>query len=350
MQEVFEPRHLALGVLAIALATLLLWWLLQRAAGKARHHFDDLLELAQNSLEAQSDVALARRRLTALRLVVNAAKYALTLSALLMALRWLGVPLDSLLLPAGFLGAALGLGAQNMVRDIVAGLFIVFEGQFAVGDVVSINGTVGTVDEIGLRVTRLRAESGHLHYFPNGAITAVEKYPRGHVPLRLCVPLSSTAPQRDAHASVTTATAPNTSASDAAPLRVASVSGVPASDDAASDDAANDDAANVGAEAAAAIVLNAIRRFAADYHALDDATSIVCEKEAGEDSEEKSSVTQSANGTAKTLCFRLPVRPLRAAVTREKLPPRVAAALEAAGAKLLTGAEITISSAPEDQS
>ena len=213
MKEVFEPRHLALGVLAIALATILLWWLLQRAAGKARRHFNALLELAQNSLEAQTDVALARRRLTALRLVVNAAKYALTISALLMSLRWLGVPLDSLLLPAGFLGAALGLGAQNMVRDIVAGLFIVFEGQFAVGDVVSINETVGTVDEIGLRVTRLRAETGHLHYFPNGAINAVEKYPRGHVLLRLCVPVAASTPQRESGAptpSVPTPGAPAT--------------------------------------------------------------------------------------------------------------------------------------------
>jgi small conductance mechanosensitive channel len=66
--------------------------------------------------------------LTALRLVVNAGRYALVISAILMTLRTLHVPLDSLLLPAGFLGAALGLGAQNLVRDVVAGLFIVFEG------------------------------------------------------------------------------------------------------------------------------------------------------------------------------------------------------------------------------
>ncbi len=345
MNEVFEPRHLALGVLAIALATLLLWWLLQRAAGKARRHFDALLELAQDSLEAQSDVALARRRLTALRLLVNAAKYALTLSALLMALRWLGVPLDSLLLPAGFLGAALGLGAQNMVRDIVAGLFIVFEGQFAVGDVVSINGTVGTVDEIGLRVTRLRAETGHLHYFPNGAITAVEKYPRGYILLRLCVPLAAPAPPRES-----SAPAPNTPASDTAPVRAACSQEIPPGDVPVngSSDAADSD------EAAAAVVLRAIQRFGADYHALDDAASVVREEEGGADSEENSGATPPiatppVHGAARTLCFRLPVRPLRAAVTREKLPLRVAAALETAGAKLLTGAEITSSSVPEDQ-
>jgi hypothetical protein len=107
-----------------------------------------------------------------------------------MTLRTLHVPLDSLLLPAGFLGAALGLGAQNLVRDVVAGLFIVFEGHFAVGDVVRINGTLGTVDQIGLRVTSLVDESGHHFFFPNGAITTIETLPRRHA-LLLRVPLES---------------------------------------------------------------------------------------------------------------------------------------------------------------
>jgi small-conductance mechanosensitive channel len=139
---------------------------------------------------AQHDIEAARRRLTALRLVVNAARYGLVISAILMTLRTLRVPLDSLLLPAGFLGAALGLGAQNLVRDVVAGLFIVFEGHFAVGDIVRINGTLGTVDQIGLRVTSLLDEAGHRFYFPNGAITTIETLPRRRT-LLLRVPLDA---------------------------------------------------------------------------------------------------------------------------------------------------------------
>src|SRR3712207_757105 len=166
------------GVLAVIVSTLIVWLFLLRAARQAPGRFDALLSLAQDSPDPQHEMDAVQRRMTALRLVVNAARYALFVGAVLTMLRILHVPLDSLLLPAGFLGAALGLGAQNLVRDVVAGLFIVFEGQFAVGDVVSINGTLGTVDEIGLRVTRLRDEAGQLHFFPNGAITAVAKYPR----------------------------------------------------------------------------------------------------------------------------------------------------------------------------
>ncbi|HEX8235835.1 MAG TPA: mechanosensitive ion channel domain-containing protein [Abditibacteriaceae bacterium] len=194
MQRWLSNPELLVSVLAIIVGTLVLWMILIGAAGRARRHFAALLTVANQSNDdpdaTQHDVEAAGRRLTALRLLVNAARYALVISAILMTLRTLRVPLDSLLLPAGFLGAALGLGAQNLVRDIVAGLFIVFEGQFAVGDVVRINGTLGRVDQIGLRVTSLLDEAGHRFFFPNGAITTIETLPRRRA-LLLRVPLQA---------------------------------------------------------------------------------------------------------------------------------------------------------------
>jgi len=181
---------LLLSVLAIFVSTLLVWWFVACQAKRVRQRFDALLSMAHQSDDAEHEIAVTRRRLTTLRLVVNAARYALVIGALLMILRRVGVPLDSLLLPAGFIGAALGLGAQNLVRDIVAGLFIVFEGQLAVGDVVAVDGKNGTVQEVGLRVTHLRDDRGHDLYFPNGTINVVDKQPRRAVAQMVRVPVA----------------------------------------------------------------------------------------------------------------------------------------------------------------
>lgn len=80
---------------------------------------------------------------------------------------------------AGILGLAVGFGAQNLVRDIITGFFILFEDQFAVGEYVTVAGITGTVEEIGLRVTKIREFGGQLHIIPNGIIDTVTNYNRG---------------------------------------------------------------------------------------------------------------------------------------------------------------------------
>ncbi|MEW6697401.1 MAG: mechanosensitive ion channel family protein [Bacillota bacterium] len=80
---------------------------------------------------------------------------------------------------AGILGLAVGFGAQNLVRDIITGFFILFEDQFAVGEYVTAAGITGTVEEIGLRVTKIREFGGQLHIIPNGIIDVVTNYNRG---------------------------------------------------------------------------------------------------------------------------------------------------------------------------
>jgi len=190
-----ELNAMAPGVLATLVVTLVLWLLLARAARQARKRFQELLQLEGSTASPENERAFAatQRRLTALRLVVNAARYVLFFGAGLMLLNQFNVKLDSLVLPAGFFGAALALGAQSLIKDVVAGVFIIFEGQFSVGDVVSINGTLGVVEEVGLRVTRLRDDNGQLYFFPNGSITTVAKYPSRHVALDLWIALEDAA-------------------------------------------------------------------------------------------------------------------------------------------------------------
>jgi hypothetical protein len=191
-EELFK---LAPGVVATLVITLVLWGLLSRAAARARRRFQELLRLEESTPSAAHErvFAATQHRLTALRLIVNAARYALFIGAGLLLLNQFGVKLGTLALPAGFLGAALGLGAQSLIKDIVAGVFIIFEGQFAVGDVVSVNGNLGVIEEVGLRVTRLRDDNGQLYFFPNGSIATVAKFPSRHVPLELWLTLEDAA-------------------------------------------------------------------------------------------------------------------------------------------------------------
>jgi small conductance mechanosensitive channel len=80
---------------------------------------------------------------------------------------------------AGILGLAIGMGAQNMVKDVISGFFLVFEGQIEVGDVVQINNDIkGTVEEVGLRIVKIREYNQRLHYLPNGEIIQVTNYNR----------------------------------------------------------------------------------------------------------------------------------------------------------------------------
>lgn len=90
----------------------------------------------------------------------------------------LGIRTESLLASAGIVGLAVSFGAQSLVRDVLTGTFILIEDQFSVGDYIETAGLAGYVDEIGLRVTRLRDFSGVIHTLPNGEIGKVTNHSR----------------------------------------------------------------------------------------------------------------------------------------------------------------------------
>ncbi len=89
------------------------------------------------------------------------------------------VNVTPLVASAGVVGLAVGLGSQKLVQDIVAGVFIMAEGQFDVGDSVEVAGIAGTVEEMTLRVTKVRDFHGVLHIIPNSAITTVSNRTHG---------------------------------------------------------------------------------------------------------------------------------------------------------------------------
>ncbi|HOB81665.1 MAG TPA: mechanosensitive ion channel family protein [Peptococcaceae bacterium] len=120
-----------------------------------------------------------RRADTLKILLKSVARYALFFIAAITVLDELGVPIAAVLSAAGILGLAVGFGAQNLVKDVITGFFIIFEDQFSVGEYVETEGVGGIVEEVGLRITKLRDWNGKLHIIPNGSIAMVTNHNRG---------------------------------------------------------------------------------------------------------------------------------------------------------------------------
>ncbi|HZN12765.1 MAG TPA: mechanosensitive ion channel family protein [Acidimicrobiales bacterium] len=93
--------------------------------------------------------------------------------AILIVLDQLGINLAPLLAGAGIAGLAVGFGAQSLVKDVISGLFVIIEDQYGVGDVVTLGESTGTVEDVTLRVTRLRSADGTVWFVPNGEIRRV---------------------------------------------------------------------------------------------------------------------------------------------------------------------------------
>ncbi len=127
---------------------------------------------------ALSKRELRRRIDTIFPLLHSLIKYVVVFFAAIIVLRELGVDATALLAGAGVVGLAVGFGAQTLVRDIVTGVFLLFEDTFSVDDVIQIGEITGKVEEITLRVTRIRLFSGALVTIPNGEISRVANYNR----------------------------------------------------------------------------------------------------------------------------------------------------------------------------
>lgn len=117
--------------------------------------------------------ARQQRRETIVRTVNRLGAAVIVTVVALTILAELGINVAPLLASAGVAGVAVGLGAQSLVKDALAGLFILLEDQFGVGDLVTIAGVTGTVEEMSLRRTTVRDFNGTLYTIPNSQITVV---------------------------------------------------------------------------------------------------------------------------------------------------------------------------------
>jgi small conductance mechanosensitive channel len=108
-------------------------------------------------------------------------RYLVLFITLLIIMGQLGVQLAPILATAGIAGIAIGFGAQRLVRDLITGFLVLIEDQYSVGDYITVGDYIGVVEEVGLRVTKLRDFNGDLHIIPNGNIENVTNHARGEI-------------------------------------------------------------------------------------------------------------------------------------------------------------------------
>ncbi len=175
----------ATNVLLIALAAVIAWYFVRIGIGQVARH---LLE-REGSREAAGvpQVEMERRIRTLERIIARWAGAVIALIAGLMALESFGVNIGPAIAGLGVAGIAVGLGAQALVRDWLAGIFVILENQYNVGDVVEVAGVAGVVEEFSLRRTILRDLDGVVHSVPNGQIVVASNMTRSWARVNLNV-------------------------------------------------------------------------------------------------------------------------------------------------------------------
>lgn len=116
---------------------------------------------------------IEKRSETLLGIFRTTGKVVIWVMVAMLVLVQLGVNIAPLVAGAGIAGLAVGFGAQELVRDVISGFFMLLENHIRLGDVVAVNGTGGVVEHVGLRTVTLRDESGVVHVFQNGKICSL---------------------------------------------------------------------------------------------------------------------------------------------------------------------------------
>jgi len=140
-----------------------------RAANLAIEH----LQFKLGRRHATTDLEWQRRAATLGGILTSLVTVTVAFVAILMVMRELTIDIVPILTGAGIAGLAIGFGAQNLVRDVISGFFLILEDQVRVGDLARINGVAGMVEQVNLRTIVLRDVEGAVQVFPNGTITAL---------------------------------------------------------------------------------------------------------------------------------------------------------------------------------
>ncbi|HOW44846.1 MAG TPA: mechanosensitive ion channel family protein [Candidatus Aminicenantes bacterium] len=150
-------------------------WLLNKALNK---FIEKAVRLAVRGDAHSSPEAERQREDTLIHIFAVTLRIVILTLAVLMLLQELGLMIGPMLAGAGIVGLAFGFGGQYLIRDVIAGLFIILENQYRIGDVVELGAVSGTVEDISLRRTVLRDLDGTVHYVPNGEIKTVSNQSR----------------------------------------------------------------------------------------------------------------------------------------------------------------------------
>jgi len=190
-----------LMIIVVVLSAVLLRWIVLRsiraatdsAIRRASHHrqSNNRAEKILASVTGAAEERYQQRAETTASLLRNLTSVAIFTIAVLTIFAILDIPLGPLLATAGIGGIALGFGAQTVVKDFLSGIFMIMEDQYGVGDIINTGEVTGTVEEVGLRITRLRDAGGQVWYVRNGEIIRVGNQTQGWSTATADVPIGN---------------------------------------------------------------------------------------------------------------------------------------------------------------
>ncbi len=178
LTEAPASAYLALRVGLIAVSAIVAIFVLRAVIGVGtRHLVEHRRSRAEETVLPQAE--LERRVNTVGGLLIQIGAGVIIVIAVLMVLDQFGIAIGPALATLGVVGIAVGLGAQTLVKDWLAGIFVVLENQYSQGDAVRIAGVEGIVEDFSLRRTMLRGADGTVHNVPNGQIVVATNLSRG---------------------------------------------------------------------------------------------------------------------------------------------------------------------------
>ena len=192
----------AIIIVLTVVVSCIIWWIVVRLIRRVTQNAKNRLDQQERPGQARgvegtqelTAVLMSQRREQRFeaisQLLRSITTFTIVTLALLIILGQLGVNMAPLLASAGVIGVALGFGAQTLVKDFLSGIFLVLEDQFGVGDVVDLGPATGTVEEVTLRVTRIRDLSGVVWYVRNGEILRVANRSQGWTLAIVDVPIA----------------------------------------------------------------------------------------------------------------------------------------------------------------
>jgi len=171
--ETIEQWFLKHGIfiLSILLAGTGLWYAL-------KHFLPPLVRHTVVRAKGESKEGIRKRTDTLTSVFMGVGKVAIVITVIFIILSEVGVPIGPILAGFGVVGIAVGFGAQYLIRDLIAGVFILWENQYRVGDVARVADTAGLVEQVNLRKTVLRDLDGIVHHIPNGEIKVASNFTR----------------------------------------------------------------------------------------------------------------------------------------------------------------------------
>jgi small-conductance mechanosensitive channel len=174
------PGVRILIILAVGAA---LWFILRRFVPIMVHN-------AIKRAKGESKEGIKKRTDTLVAVLMGTGRVIIVVVVVFMILSEVGINIAPVLAGLGIVGIGVGFGAQYLIRDLIAGMFVILENQYRVGDVAKVADITGLVEEINLRKTVLRDLDGIVHHVPNGEIRVASNYSRHFSRVNINIPVA----------------------------------------------------------------------------------------------------------------------------------------------------------------